>query len=116
MNSIIKNAETTFFGFAITIRYKEYRSVISALELFAEDESRITAIIKGIYMEIGLREHQGWRAVERNIWTVVQIAYNWNPLLMNEIVGCTLTAPPCASDFISALFVYNARQTKIEAR
>lgn len=67
-------------------------------------------------MEIGLREHQDWRAVERNIRTVLQIAYNRNPLFMNELAGCTLTEPTCASDFIFAVFVHIGRETEIGVR
>lgn len=79
------------------------------MKLLTEDESRSTAITKGISMKIGLRGHRNWRVVERNISVVVQIAYNQNLLLMNEIASYTLMEPPCVSDFISALFAYVAR-------
>lgn len=114
MNSIIKNTETTLHKFGITRRYKGYRSVISAMRLLAEDESRITAVTKEIYMEIAALEHQNWKAVERNLRTVVQLAFNREPHLMNRIMGCELTEAPCTCDFLALLFEYSAQEVKVK--
>lgn len=104
METIRENAAALLLRLKVTTRYKGYWSVLTAMDLLAEDESRLTAVTKELYMEIGIRENRQWKTVERNIRTVVQVAWRSNPIYLQKLCGYALTEVPYASDFLSMLF------------
>lgn len=104
MNMIVEITANTLHKLKISQRYRGYWSILSAMKLLAENECRLTAITKEIYMEIAQKEGQSWKAVERNIRTVAQQAWQNDPVYLQEIAGYSMTEAPSVGDFLSMLF------------
>ena len=75
--------------FGITHCYKGYNHMVYAVQLVMEDESRLEAVTKELYMETA--EHFGckWYSVERNLHTVIDRAWKINSQLLCEIADLT---------------------------
>ena len=95
--------------FGITGCYKGYRHTVYAIGLAVEDETRLEAITKEIYMETASHFHCTWTAVERNIRTVVARAWAVNPGLLLRMAGYPLELEPTASEFIEIVAAYTIR-------
>ena len=65
----------------ITRCYKGFKHTEYAICLAIQDESRLEAITKEIYMETAEHFECNWTAVERNIRTAVSRAWSVNPAL-----------------------------------
>ena len=65
--------------FGITRCYKGFLHTAYAIYLAVQDESRLEAVTKEIYMATASRFHCRWTAVERNIRTAVARAWKINP-------------------------------------
>ena len=99
-------------AFGITRCYKGFKHTAYAVSLAVQDESRLEAITKEVYMETA--EHFGckWTAVERNIRTVVSRAWSVNPDLLCQMAGYPLYLEPSASQFIEIVSCYLIRSHK----
>ena len=95
--------------FGITRCYKGFKHTTYAIYLAVQDESRLDAVTKEIYMETA--DHFGckWTAVERNIRTVVARAWRGNRPLLSEMAGYPLETEPSASGFIEIIATYIIR-------
>ena len=85
----------------ITKCYIGYKRVILLLELALENEDRLEAVTKELYMETAHRLGCNWAAVERSVRTVVHKAWMTNPDFLMEIAGYPLTQAPTSSDFLA---------------
>ena len=92
--------------FGITRCYKGSQHTAYAIHLAVEDEDRLEAVTKEIYMETAFHFNCTWTAVERNIRTAVARAWKINRPLLAEIAGYPLTCTPTASEFIEILASY----------
>lgn len=105
MRSVSKLTAETLKQLGITRKYKGYHSILLSIELLSENESRLTAVTKEIYMEIGRQEGHDWKAVERNIRTVLNQTWHSHLDAFREVISSS-GEPPCVSDFLSDLFDY----------
>ena len=99
----------TLRSLGITRCYKGYRHTAYAIRLAVEDEDRLEAVTKAIYMEIASHFDCQWTAVERNIRTAVARAWKVNRQLLCEMVGYPLACTPTASEFIEIVSSYVIR-------
>ena len=74
-------------SFGITRCYKGFKHTEYAICLAIQDESRLEAITKEIYMETAAHFECNWTAVERNIRTAVSRAWSVNPDLLCQMAG-----------------------------
>ena len=98
--------------FGITRCYKGFLHTAYAIQLAVEDEDRLEAVTKEIYMETAFHFNCTWTAVERNIRTTVARAWKINRPLLAEIAGYPLTCTPTASEFIEILASYILRSSQ----
>lgn len=87
----------------ITANYTGYYQIIWAVELACQDSEFLAQMIKKIYCHVAERSCSSWKAVERNIRTVVTKAWENNPDLLRRLVGEELYRPPTNSVFLSIL-------------
>ena len=102
----IKN---TLRPFGITRCYKGFPYTVYAIYLAIQDESRLEAITKEIYMKTASHFGCTWTSVERNIQTVVSHAWRANPALLRKMAGYALELEPTASQFIEIISTYMIR-------
>lgn len=98
--------------FGITRCYKGFRHTAYAIFLAVQDESRLEAVTKEIYMETASHFGCNWTAVERNIRTAAARAWKVNRHLLLEMAGYPLTCTPVASEFIEILASYILRSSQ----
>jgi hypothetical protein len=87
-------------------RYKGCIRLVCSVQLIIEDEKRLEAIVKEVYMPAGKILNCSWGAVERSIrvaGTHIWI-YNYNELC--KIAGCSLKYPPTPADLIDIIATY----------
>lgn len=83
--------------FGITRCYKGFLHTAYAIQLAVENENRLEAVTKEIYMETAFHFNCTWTAVERNIRTAVARAWKINHALLCDMAGYPLTCAPTAS-------------------
>ena len=104
--------QDTLHLFGITRCYKGFQHTAYAIYLAVQDESRLEAVTKEIYMETAFHFNCTWTAVERNIRTAVARAWKINLPLLAEIAGYPLACTPTASEFIEILASYILRSSQ----
>lgn len=95
--------------FGITKCYKGFHLVCFSIQLAVNDDFRLGAVTKEIYMVTASHFNCNWKAVERNIRTVVIKAWNVNPDLLSQMAGYPLDGTPSASEFIEIVSSYIIR-------
>lgn len=100
--------------FGITRCYKGFLHTAYAIQLAVEDENRLEAVTKEIYMETAFHFNCTWTAVERNIRTAVARAWKINHALLCDMAGYPLTCAPTASEFIEIIASYILRSSQLQ--
>ena len=95
--------------FGITRCYKGFLHTAYAIQLAVENENRLEAVTKEIYMETAEHFECNWTAVERNIRTAVSRAWPVNPDLLCQMAGYPLESEPTSSQFIEIISSYIIR-------
>ena len=88
--------------------YMGCRAVVIFVEIVSEDEDRLLNIVD-TYKEVALRMGTTWRAVERNIRTVINRAWSKNPKQVIKIVGYPMDFQPTVSEFLEGVYNYTVR-------
>ena len=97
---------------SITANYRGYRYTIVACKLILEDETKLYSITKTVYAETAVICECKTHSIERNIRTVIYLAWNQRRAMLNEIAGYTLPAPPTVSEFLAMITDYVRIQQK----
>lgn len=86
-------------------RYKGYNRLVYAVYLVLENESRLEAVVKEVYMPVAERFHCSWAAVERSLRIAGdRLWVNSNELF--EITGIKLRYPPTPADLLDIFATY----------
>lgn len=96
----------------ITRCYKGFNHTAYAIYLAVQDEGRLVAVTKDIYMETASHFDCKWTAVERNIRTAAERAWKVNRPLLCEMAHYPLACTPTASEFIEILTSYILRSSQ----
>ena len=102
--------ETTLRSIGITRNYRGYQYLYDAAQLVADDPSCLCDVVRKIYTVLAERYDTTWSSVERNIRTVVRIAWASNRPLLKALARLQLDSRPTASQFLSIL-VNSVRET-----
>lgn len=94
----------------ITRNYFGYFFTLYAAQLACEDEMRLANITRDIYRPVAERFSCQAHCVERNIRTVIYLAWRNNRDLLCRLAGYELSAPPSVSRFIDILTSAAQRQ------
>lgn len=90
----------------IGAKYKGYRYLAEAIHLTILDENSLRHITKNIYPPVAEQFHVSTYSVEQGIRTVIDVCWNKNKSLLEEISGCRLSEKPTNSEFIDILSYY----------
>ncbi len=98
------------FWLGITPKYRGFYFTAHAVSLCCQQPERLLFITKWIYPDVAKRYGTNWQSVERNIRTIVEIIWKYNPEKLEQIAMRELMHRPSNSDFISILLMYIFRQ------
>lgn len=87
----------------VTEEYTGFPHTVYAVQLAVSDPERLKLITKLIYPDVAGRYGTNWKAVERNIRTVVSVAWETDPLLLSELAGFHLKRKPNNGRFLAIL-------------
>lgn len=87
----------------ITSNYIGFRQTLLAVELVRQDPDLIFLVTKGLYPAVAKEYQTSWKAVERNIRSVVSMAWERNPELIQRLAGYSMDEKPKAAQFIAIL-------------
>ena len=87
----------------ITPNYAGFHQTVCAVELAVRTPRALTMVSKECYPAVAARCATTAQAVERNLRTVVRIAWASNPVLLGELAGHPLGARPKPASFIAML-------------
>lgn len=93
----------------VTANYIGYHYTACAVKLAIENPQKLTRVTKLLYPEVAKIYGTNWKAVERNIRTVVAIAWESNPALMRKLSCNHIEKKPCASQFLSILMFHTVQ-------
>lgn len=97
------NCHETLKKLGITPNYIGYHQIITAVELARRDPDMLFLVTKSLYPEVAKLSGTSWKTVERNIRSVVSMAWERNPDLIRELAGYPMDSKPKAAQFISIL-------------
>lgn len=98
------------FHLGITPNYKAYNQIITAISLTLKNADILLCMTKQLYPAIAQQHRTSWRAVERNIRLTSERAWRCNPVLLTQLAGHPLTAPPTTSQFIAILTAWQMKE------
>ena len=85
----------------VTAKYIGFDYTYFAIYLAIQKPERLLLVTKWIYPDVVRRYHTNWYAVERNIRTIVAIAWELCPDKLSGIAKYNLTHRPTNTQFIS---------------
>lgn len=86
--------------------YKGYKRLAYAVYLVAENESRLEAVIKEVYMPVAEKYHCSWCAVERCLREIISRIWITNYDMLCEMAESNLKRPPTPAELLDILAVF----------
>lgn len=102
----ISKIYTLLYQLGITANYVGFFHTSYAVYLAARQPDRLLLVTKWLYPEVAKHYATTWKCVERNIRTVINIAWDTNPELLEKLACHSLPQKPKASKFLSILASY----------
>lgn len=87
-------------------RYKGYHRLAYAVYLVLENENRLEAVVKEVYMPVAEKFHCSWGAVERSLRVAGDHLWIDNHDALCEITGIKLRHPPTPADLLDIFATY----------
>lgn len=103
--TIIRDLRTLGIG----RQYLGYNITIKAVRMVLTDENRLLCLKQGIFIPLSEQQHCDWRAIERNIRTVVRRAWSVNQPYLTELAGYPLHNEPTVTEFLEMLSAHILR-------
>lgn len=105
MHSITQqsNISCLLLQLGITPNYMGYYQLTRSIELLLEKPERLQCVQKEIYFEIAAQYHVDWKTVERNIRTVVNLAWQKNSSTLSQMSVFPLASRPSNIEFFVLL-------------
>ncbi len=90
----------------VTPNYNGFFQTLLAVRFALQDPGRLACVTKSLYPRVARFYGSSWRAVERNIRTIITVAWNGNRLLLEQLAQRPLADKPNVSQFLSFLTAY----------
>lgn len=87
----------------VTENYSGFFPAVYAVQLSISNPERLRLITKLIYPDVAARCGTSWKSVERNIRTLVSVAWENDPLMLSQLAGFPLKRKPTNAQFLSIL-------------
>lgn len=97
------NCQETLKRMGVTPNYIGYHQTITAVELARQEPDMLFLVTKSLYPTVAKPYGTSWKTVERNIRSVISMAWERNPGLIRELAGYPMRAKPRAAQFIAIL-------------
>lgn len=85
----------------VTSNYIGFFHTMYAVQLCVECPNRLLLVTKWVYPDVAKRYGTTWKAVERNIRTVISVIWKKNHLLLENLACGTLAEKPCSAQFLA---------------
>ena len=86
-----------------TANYRGFSYTAYAVLLCVQQQDRLLLVTKWLYPDVAKRYGTNWRAVERNIRTVITVVWEQNRAMLEGLARRPLLQRPCAAQFLSIL-------------
>lgn len=86
-----------------TEHYTAFFPTVYAVQLSIDSPDRLRLVTKRIYPDVAKRYNTNWRAVERNMRTLVSAAWENAPVGLSELAGFPLKQKPTNAQFLAIL-------------
>ena len=114
MNTTVRNGEALSLAkISIAVRKlglyrncKANKRLIYAIFLVVENESRLEAVIKEVYMPVAEKYGCSWGAVERCVRESINRIWISNHAELCELANAQLTKPPTPAELLDILAIY----------
>ncbi len=86
--------------------YKGYKRLVYAVYLVLENERRLEAVVKEVYMPVAEKYRCSWYAVERCLRESINRIWITNYDKLCEVANAQLRKPPTPAELLDILAVY----------
>ena len=93
----------------ITHNLRSHYILCKCIERIFEQEDRLNAVQKEIYMPIAEEHHNNWSAIQSAVRRAAQTAWQTDPDAVREMAGYPLDGCPSAVQFLEMLYNTIAR-------
>ena len=100
-NSSVEDIQWLLHCLGVTENYTGFFPTVYAIQLAIRDPDRLALVTKLIYPDVARQFGTNWKAVERNMRTMVSAIWANNPLLLCELAGRQLSGKPKNSTFLA---------------
>ena len=100
---MIVNQTHALRAMGITPNYAGFCQTIAAVNLAHRDPERLLLVTKQLYPSIAKQYGVRWKSVERNIRSVVSMAWERNPEFLQHLAGYPMKEKPRVAQFIAIL-------------
>lgn len=87
----------------ITANHRGYFYTAYAVCLVEKQPERLLLVTKWLYPDVARKYGTTWQCVERNIRTVIALAWERKPSVLTALAGYSLERKPSASQFLGIL-------------
>lgn len=89
------------YHLGVTSNYTGFFHTVYAVQLCVESPNRLLLVTKWVYPDVAKRYGTTWKAVERNIRTVISVIWKKNRPLLENLAYGVLAEKPCAAQFLA---------------
>lgn len=104
--SLLSFASNLLQRLGVSENYIGFRYAAYAVALCAANQDRLLLVTKWLYPDIANRFGTNPSCVERDLRTVITVAWERNPVLLAAFTHCPENHKPSCSQFIAALAYY----------
>ncbi len=101
MEELLCKAYDLLHRLGATANYKGFSYAAYAMALCAQRPELLLLVTKDLYPEVAKQYRTTWKAVERNIRTLVAMIWTRNPDLLGQIAGGPLEERPRSAEFLA---------------
>lgn len=87
----------------VTANYRGFFYTAYAVALAKKQPDRLLLVTKWLYPDIARQYKTTWQCIERNIRTVISLAWQRNRTQLEELAGYSLEEKPSVGQFIAIL-------------
>ena len=104
--SLLPAAYDLLLRLGVTENYKGFRYAAYAAALCAPSQDRLLLVTKWLYPDVADHFGTSWTCVERDLRTVIAVAWDRNPALLADLAHCPLDSKPPCAQFIAIIARY----------
>lgn len=104
--NIEKAVSSLLIKMGVSPKYSGFYYSIYAIKLAVEEMHRLEFVSKWIYYDVASRFQTNYMCIERNIRTIVNVAWENNPELLEAIAGFKFKKKPTNTEFISVMALF----------